>query len=89
MSRTTCRGANGSSIRTRHTGPPAIGARKRERNARPGCEAATLDHPDQPGALAERRAKTADPRGHGRGVYTDAVPEIRRSRETRDASWRK
>jgi hypothetical protein len=86
MTRAICSGCHGSSIGTRRRGTSAIGARKRERNARPGCEAATVDHPDQPGALAERRAKTADPRGHGRGVYADAVPEIRRSWETRDAS---
>lgn len=52
-------------------------ARKTERSARPGREAVTRDQPDQPGALTERRAKTADSRGHGPGVYTEVVPEIR------------
>ena len=58
-------------------GTDAIAARKTERSARPRCEAATRDHPDQRGALTERRAKTADSRRHGPGVPTEAVPEIR------------
>ena len=66
-------------------GTSAIAARKTERSARPGCEAATIDHSDQPGALTERRANTADSRGHRPGVDTDAVPEIRRSWETIEA----
>jgi hypothetical protein len=58
-------------------GTSAKAARKTETSARLGCEAVTIDHPDQPGALTEQRAKTAGSRGHGPGVNTEAVPEIR------------
>ena len=68
-------------------GTDAIAARKTERSARPRCEAATRDHPDQRGALTERRAKTADSRGHGPGGPTEEVPE-RRVVDRRDGGER-
>jgi hypothetical protein len=62
MSRTTCRGTHEGSTRTRRHG--TSGHRGAEELT--GCEADTIDHPDQPGALTGLLEKTADPVVTGR-----------------------